>query len=110
MSSRRTYTMNSKIARHTLCALLCKNMEKNRKEQRELAQQMHSMGMDAQQNNLHSIHSAENSDHIFCTSHKHWTSTSKEPFPRYKIAVGHQPISKQLIAQNVMCLVLLSEQ
>ena len=78
MNSRRTYTMNSKIARHTLRALLCKNMEQNRKEQRELAQQMHSMGMDAQQNNLHSIHSAENSDNIFCTSHKHWTSTSKE--------------------------------
>ena len=56
---------------------------------------------------------AENSDHMFCTCHGYETSTSKDLHSqgtKYKIAVNHQSISKQVIVQNAMCLVLLSEQ
>ena len=57
------------------------------------------------------IRSAENSDHMFCTSHKHRTSTSKALHSQG--TKQHLTISQfrtiQVIAQNIMHLVL-SEQ
>ena len=72
MSSRRTYTMNSK----TYLTCTTENMEQDSKEPKELPKLTCSMDMDAGQNDC--VQSNLQRNHMFCTSYRYVTSTSKD--------------------------------